>query len=317
MTPFKDEAQALLKMLSDTSETLELWLKVQMLWCSLESVFLGGDIARQMPVVAKKFVKIDKDWVKIMVKAVDTMKIVEGSSNDILKASLPSMYSELEKCQKNLEGYLEQKRNKFPRFYFVSNPVLLQVLSQGSDPMAVQPYYEKIFDSITMVEHDRKDKTIIREMINRDSGAEERIAFRKPVKATGNIEDWLMDLLYEQQKTMKALCRDCAADVVSASSNLDNMRSFVDNACAQYALLGLQLMWTADMQMALEQCKAKKNVMKDVNSKSLNVLTKLSSWCLQVCVLACSCSVRSRCSGSCWCSQTSRVRHVCRISATR
>jgi hypothetical protein len=68
VTPFKQMAQDLLKMLSDTSETLELWLKVQMLWCSLESVFLGGDIARQMPVVAKKFVKIDKDWVKIMAK---------------------------------------------------------------------------------------------------------------------------------------------------------------------------------------------------------------------------------------------------------
>ena len=132
VTPFKQFAQDLLKMLSDTSETLELWLKVQMLWCSLESVFLGGDIARQMPVVAKKFVKIDKDWVKIMAKAVDTGKIVEGASNDILRSSLPPMFSELEKCQKNLEGYLEQKRNKFPRFYFVSNPVLLQVLSQGT-----------------------------------------------------------------------------------------------------------------------------------------------------------------------------------------
>ena len=77
------------------------------------------------------------------------------------------------------------------------------------------------------------------------------------------------------------LLQDCAADVVLASANLDNMRSFVDNTCAQYALLGLQLMWTADMQQALEQCKTKKNVMKDANTKSLNVLTKLSSWCLQ------------------------------------
>jgi dynein heavy chain len=57
----------------------------------------------------------------------------------VLVAQLPVMFSELEKCQKSLEGYLEQKRNKFPRFYFVSNPVLLQILSQGSDPLAIQP----------------------------------------------------------------------------------------------------------------------------------------------------------------------------------
>ena len=52
--PFKAEVSALLARLSDTAETLERWLKVQMLWCSLESVFMGGDIAKQMPVEAKR-----------------------------------------------------------------------------------------------------------------------------------------------------------------------------------------------------------------------------------------------------------------------
>lgn len=29
---------------------------------------MGGDIAKQMPIEAKKFVKIDKDWAKTMNK---------------------------------------------------------------------------------------------------------------------------------------------------------------------------------------------------------------------------------------------------------
>lgn len=59
---------------------------------------------------------------KIMAKATETGTVVESAANEMLRTSLPLMYTELEKCQKSLEGYLEQKRNKFPRFYFVSNP---------------------------------------------------------------------------------------------------------------------------------------------------------------------------------------------------
>ena len=91
-------------------------------------------IAKQLPVEAKKSQKVDKGWQKIMAKASDTENIIESSANELLKQRLPVMHSELEKCQKSLEGYLEQKRNKFPRFYFVSNPKLLLILSQGSDP---------------------------------------------------------------------------------------------------------------------------------------------------------------------------------------
>jgi hypothetical protein len=98
----------------------------------------------QMPQEAKKFTKIDKDWAKIMGRALETALVVPCCSNELLRNTLPVLYSELEKCQKSLEGYLEQKRTRFPRFYFVSNPVLLLILSQGSEPTHMQAYYEKV-----------------------------------------------------------------------------------------------------------------------------------------------------------------------------
>ena len=276
--PYKEEIQLQLQMLSETTETCELWLKVQMMWGNLESVFLGGDIARQLPREAKKFSKIDKDWQKLMTKADDTKIATECAANEVLKAQLPPLYADLEMCQRALEGYLEQKRNAFPRFYFCSNPVLLQILSQSSDPTAMQAYYEKVFDAISSVTHNKKDKSIITEFKTRVKGQDEIIPFSSPVHAKGNVEDWLASLLGGMRATMKDLTRACAEEVPDIS--LSNLKQFVWRSTGQFSLMGLQLKWTSDQQDALDLCLKAKHAMRDVARLHTDLLFEMSSWSL-------------------------------------
>jgi dynein heavy chain len=280
VAPFRERAQELLQTLSDSSDTLERWLKVQMMWCSLESVFTGGDIAKQMPLEAKKFSKIDKEWAKVMAKAYETQIVTECCANEVLRAALPVMYQELEKCQKSLEGYLEQKRNKFPRFYFVSNPGLLIILSQGSDPLSMNDHYEKVFDAISYVEHNKKDKTIIERMHGDGGKGHEIVPFSTNVRAVGNIEDWLVELLRKMQLTMKDIARNCSSDVAQIASDISQLRNFVDSYISQFALLGIQMLWTTDMQSTLETLRSKKNAMKECNLRQSEILREMSSWCL-------------------------------------
>merc|ERR1719453_808771 len=87
--PFKEELGTMLTTLSDSADTIERWFKVQQMWTSLESVFTGGDIAKQMPMEAKKFQQIDKDWLKIMQKSSETRNVVPSCQNDMLKQLLP------------------------------------------------------------------------------------------------------------------------------------------------------------------------------------------------------------------------------------
>ena len=57
--------------------------------------------------------------------------------------------------------------------------------SQGSDPLSMNDHYEKVFDAITFVEHNKKDKTIIEKMHGDGGHGHEVVQFSTPVRAVG------------------------------------------------------------------------------------------------------------------------------------
>lgn len=73
----------------------------------------------------------------------DFLSVVSG-----LLEKLSEMNTKLEEIQKSLDMYLETKRQIFPRFYFLSNDDLLEILGQSRNPEAVQPHLKKCFDNI-------------------------------------------------------------------------------------------------------------------------------------------------------------------------
>lgn len=65
-----------------------------------------------------------------------------------LLEKLTEVSLKLEEIQKALDLYLETKRQIFPRFYFLSNDDVLEILGQSQNPRAMQPHLKKCFDNI-------------------------------------------------------------------------------------------------------------------------------------------------------------------------
>jgi len=54
--------------------------------------------------------------------------------------------AELDKCTQSLTNYLDSKKMSLPRFYFISDDDLLEILGT-SDPKAIQPHLLKLYDN--------------------------------------------------------------------------------------------------------------------------------------------------------------------------
>jgi dynein heavy chain len=294
VAPFKKEVEEMIRNFSDCSEIIDLWVKVQKLWTSLEPVFTGGDIAKQMPVQAKMFIGIDKNWIRCMEKAFESKKVILCCQSEMLKESLPDMQKKLEECQKMLEAYLEGKRKQFPRFYFVSNPNLLKILSMGSEPNSIQEDFEKLFDAITRVEFgkdtEKKGSTVkvIKTIISELGSDLETVNLKTNVRCEGNIESWLNRLELAMQQSIHYLgslasnaCSEVplgdAKEHIRLSEN--KLSHMLKSQISQISLMSIQLIWTTKMTEILEQ-KEKQSTRTESTKKGfvdymMNVLTQL------------------------------------------
>ncbi|KAH6567387.1 hypothetical protein BASA60_009078 [Batrachochytrium salamandrivorans] len=240
--PFSERINLWESKLRTVQETLEAWMVCQRLWLYLEPIFGSDDIATQLPVESKRFTLMDRTWRRIMSQVKQKPGVIECCSDYKLLDSFRECNKLLELVSKGLSAYLESKRISFPRFFFLSDDELLQILSQTKDPTAVQPHLRKCFENVAALEFAPDNK-----IMAMYSAEGEKIDFSEPFYPKGPVEEWLLRVEDQMRQSVKRV----VCDAISAYTTRQRA-SWVVEWPGQAVLAASQTFWTAEVTTALK-----------------------------------------------------------------
>ncbi|XP_063958044.1 dynein axonemal heavy chain 6-like isoform X2 [Lytechinus pictus] len=267
VTPIKALVDEWDRKLNVFSRTLDEWMMCQRNWLYLEQIFTTPDIQRQLPTEAKLFASVDKSWKDIMRRTEDRPNALRCATLPGVLEILQTNNSNLEKIHKCLEDYLETKRLVFPRFYFLSNDDLLDILAQSKNPDAVQPHLVKCFGNIKSLEFQREPKLppTVRAMISAEG---EAIFLPKNVRARNPVEQWLGSV---ESAMFDSVRRNLKESVGKWGKDLED---WVMSHPGQVVLTVVQIMYNREVTASLEAHKASKALMesRDRLVDRLNIL---------------------------------------------
>ncbi|XP_040316731.1 cytoplasmic dynein 2 heavy chain 1 [Herpailurus yagouaroundi] len=236
---FEDKVSIWERKLAELDEYLQNLNHIQRKWVYLEPIFGRGALPKEQT----RFSRVDEDFRSIMSDIKKDNRVTTLTTHAGIRNSLLTILDQLQRCQKSLNEFLEEKRSTFPRFYFIGDDDLLEILGQSTSPSVIQSHLRKLFAGINSVCFDEESKHITA----MKSLEGEVVPFKNKVLISNNVETWLNGLAMEMKQTLKQLLAECVTAARSPPGAVDPSLF-----PSQILCLAEQIKFTEDVENAIQ-----------------------------------------------------------------
>lgn len=273
---FEEEASSWEDKLNRVHVLFDVWIDVQRQWVYLEGVFTGNnDIKHLLPTESSRFSNINTEFSAVMKKVYKSPFVMDVLAIPGVQKSLERLAELLSKIQKALGEYLERERVSFPRFYFVGDEDLLEIIGNSNDSTRVGKHFKKMFAGISGAKV--SDDSTITAVTSKEG---EIVMLKKEVSLIKlpKINDWLTALDTSVKQTLAELLAEASSAFKSlfTATELDaaQFQEYMTTFPAQIMILGAQVVWTQSVQEALENAGEGLSKLHESEVRLLNLLAE-------------------------------------------
>ena len=228
------------------------WLRCQTMWSYLSPIFSSPDLAKSLPGEATQFEKVDMMWKSVMQICATDPRVEIRCSEDRLLQAFEDANRSLENVLKHLHRFLETKRVAFPRFYYLPNDDLLEIMSDMTCPEKLQPHLKKCFEGISSLTFSAGNA----EVTGMVSVEDEKVALVSTVNPSESeylAEVWLKKVEKEMYNTIAHVTGQCIADYVQREASFSPQKR-VEWMCqfpGQVVISCSQVHWANEVEDAM------------------------------------------------------------------
>uniref|UniRef100_A0A023FN94 Dynein heavy chain linker domain-containing protein n=1 Tax=Amblyomma cajennense TaxID=34607 RepID=A0A023FN94_AMBCJ len=251
---FEEDALAWEEKLNRINALFDVWIDVQRRWVYLEGIFSGSaDIQTLLPMETSRFTSISSEFLTLMKKVSKSPLVLDVLNIQGVQRSLERLADLLGKIQKALGEYLERERSSFPRFYFVGDEDLLEIIGNSKNIPRLQKHFKKMFAGVSSIILN-EDNTLVTGLSSKEG---EEMVFSTPVSIAENpkINEWLSLVEKEMRVTLaKRLASAVAESAPFKRGTIDQQEymAWTDRYQSQIVVLAAQISWSEDVEAALQ-----------------------------------------------------------------